>query len=42
MTWTPRLPWEGEPVADRDAPAGLAFHVLDDDGRLTSHFRVVT
>ncbi|MFC9911312.1 phosphodiesterase [Streptomyces sp. NPDC059862] len=42
VTWTLRLPWEGEQVADRAAPAGLAFHVLDDSGRLTSHFRVVT
>ncbi|MFJ1968738.1 metallophosphoesterase [Streptomyces sp. NPDC087903] len=42
VTWTLRLPWEGEQVADRDAPVGLAFHVLDDAGRLTSHFRVVT
>ncbi|MCT9075550.1 phosphodiesterase [Streptomyces fulvoviolaceus] len=41
VTWTLRLPWEGEQVADRDAPVGLAFHVLDDEGRLTSHFRVV-
>lgn len=41
VTWTLRLPWEGEEVADRDAPVGLAFHVLADDGRLTSHFRVV-
>ncbi|GGV72399.1 metallophosphoesterase [Streptomyces griseoloalbus] len=42
VTWTLRLPWEGGQVADRDAPVGLAFHVLDDEGRLTSHFRVVT
>lgn len=42
VTWTLRLPWEGEQIADRDAPVGLAFHVLDDDGRLTTHFRVVT
>ncbi|BBC32073.1 3',5'-cyclic adenosine monophosphate phosphodiesterase CpdA [Streptomyces graminofaciens] len=41
VTWTLRLPWEGEQVADREAPPGLAFHVLDDEGRLTSHFRVV-
>ncbi|MFD4620787.1 metallophosphoesterase [Streptomyces sp. NPDC058475] len=40
VTWTLRLPWEGEEVADRDAPPGFAFHVLDDEGRLTSHFRV--
>jgi Icc protein len=42
VTWTLRLPWEGEQVADRDAPVGFAFHLLDDAGRLTSHFRVVT
>lgn len=42
VPWTLRLPWEGEQIADRDAPVGLAFHVLDDDGRLTTHFRVVT
>ena len=42
VTWTLRLPWEGEQAADREAPVGLAFHVLDDDGRLTTHFRVVT
>ncbi|WP_330347989.1 phosphodiesterase [Streptomyces sp. NBC_00582] len=41
VTWTLRLPWEGGQVADRDAPVGLAFHVLDDERRLTSHFRVV-
>ncbi|MFF7522550.1 metallophosphoesterase [Streptomyces pseudovenezuelae] len=42
VTWTLRLPWEGEQIADRDAPVGLAFHILDDEGRLTTHFRVVT
>ncbi|MGC0328882.1 Icc protein [Streptomyces sp. SAI-170] len=42
VTWTLNLPWEDEQVADRDAPVGLAFHILDDAGRLTSHFRVVT
>ncbi|MCX3290443.1 phosphodiesterase [Streptomyces sp. NEAU-H22] len=41
VTWTLRLPWEGEQIADREAPPGLAFHVLDGSGRLTSHFRVV-
>ncbi|WP_406333714.1 metallophosphoesterase [Streptomyces sp. NBC_00203] len=40
VTWTLRLPWEGEGAADRDAPPGFAFHVLDDERRLTSHFRV--
>ncbi|MFF2505693.1 metallophosphoesterase [Streptomyces sp. NPDC058067] len=41
VTWTLRLPWEGEGVADRDAPVRLAFHILDDEHRLTTHFRVV-
>jgi Icc protein len=41
VTWTLRLPREGEQVADRDAPVGLACHVLDDGARLTSHFRTV-
>lgn len=41
VTWTLRLPWEGDRPADRDQPPGLAFHVLDGDGRLTTHFRVV-
>ncbi|GIG00395.1 phosphodiesterase [Catellatospora citrea] len=35
-----RLPWEGaDPPMDYDAPPGLAFHVLDDDLRLTTHYR---
>ncbi|GHE80306.1 3',5'-cyclic adenosine monophosphate phosphodiesterase CpdA [Streptomyces longispororuber] len=38
---TLRLPWEGEGLVDLDAPAGFAFHVLDDERRLTTHFRVV-
>ncbi|MEV5808423.1 phosphodiesterase [Streptomyces parvulus] len=42
VTWTLRLPWEGERAADQDAPVGLAYHVLDDAGRLTSHFRTLT
>jgi hypothetical protein len=35
------MPWEGERPADRDQPPGLAFHVLEDDRRLTTHYRVV-
>lgn len=35
------LPWEGGDAVDEQAPAALAFHVLDDAGRLTTHFRVV-
>ncbi|MGW4086305.1 metallophosphoesterase [Streptomyces sp. NPDC004822] len=41
ITWTLRLPWEGDHPADRDQPPALAFHVLDDDRRLTTHYRVV-
>ncbi|MGW6358485.1 metallophosphoesterase [Streptomyces sp. NPDC055092] len=41
VTWTLRLPWEGEGAADRNAPVGLAFHILDAERRLTTHFRVV-
>ncbi|MEV0273676.1 metallophosphoesterase [Hamadaea sp. NPDC050747] len=40
VTWTLRLPWEGDALADLDAPPGLAYHVLSDDG-LTTHYRVV-
>ncbi|WP_330294313.1 metallophosphoesterase [Streptomyces sp. NBC_00503] len=41
VTWTLRMPWEGDEPADRDQPPGLAFHILGDDGRLTTHYRVV-
>lgn len=35
--------WEGKqhPVIDYEIQPSLAFHVLDDDGRLTTHFRVI-
>jgi 3',5'-cyclic AMP phosphodiesterase CpdA len=36
---TLRLPGEEGGVADYDAPPGLMIHVLDDDGRLTTHYR---
>ncbi|WP_225637575.1 metallophosphoesterase [Streptomyces solaniscabiei] len=41
VTWTLRMPWEGDLPADRDQPPGLAFHVLGGDRRLTTHYRVV-
>ncbi|WP_373299494.1 metallophosphoesterase [Streptomyces poonensis] len=41
VTWTLRMPWEGDRPADRDQPPGLAFHVLGGDRRLTTHYRVV-
>jgi 3',5'-cyclic AMP phosphodiesterase CpdA len=41
ITWTLRMPWEGDQPADLEQPPGLAFHILDGDGRLTTHYRVV-
>jgi len=39
---TLRMPWEGPgPLATRSQPPGVAFHVYDDTGRLTTHYRVV-
>lgn len=38
---TLRLPWEPGDVLDYEAPPAIAFHVLDDDRRLTTHYRVV-
>ncbi|MGW7609981.1 metallophosphoesterase [Streptomyces sp. NPDC054766] len=35
------LPWEGDEPLDYDLPPAIAFHVLDDDNRLTTHFRVI-
>ncbi|MFE0132682.1 metallophosphoesterase [Streptomyces sp. NPDC059037] len=43
---TLRLPWEHhahpEDYVHLDQPPALAFHVLDDEGRLTTHYRCVT
>jgi 3',5'-cyclic-AMP phosphodiesterase len=39
VVWSLRLPWEGEEIADRAQPPGLAFHVIDGDRRLTTHYR---
>jgi Icc protein len=41
VTWTLRLPWEGESPADRTQPPALAYHILDETHRLTTHYRVV-
>ncbi|SDM29961.1 metallophosphoesterase [Nonomuraea jiangxiensis] len=42
---TLKLPWEGgtsfETCVDHDLPPLVAFHVLDDEGRMTTHYRVV-
>lgn len=40
ITWTLRMPWEGSDIIDRAAPPGLAYHVLDDERRITTHYRV--
>ncbi len=41
-----RLPWENpgpdSPHVHLDLPPALAFHVLGEDGRLTTHYRTVT
>ncbi|MEU6719277.1 metallophosphoesterase [Nonomuraea sp. NPDC046802] len=46
VVFTLKLPWEGGTVpgecADYDLPPSIAFHVLDDAGRVTTHYRVVT
>ncbi|WP_121435816.1 phosphodiesterase [Actinomadura pelletieri] len=38
---TLKLPGEAGGIASNDAPPGVAFHVLDDAGRLTTHYRTV-
>jgi hypothetical protein len=35
------MPWEHGNIIDRDQPPGFAYHVLDDNRRLTTHYRVV-
>jgi 3',5'-cyclic AMP phosphodiesterase CpdA len=35
------LPWEQGGPVDLEQPPGVAFHVLDDDLRLTTHYRVI-
>ncbi|TDD92586.1 phosphodiesterase [Actinomadura darangshiensis] len=34
------LPGQQGGIADYDAPPGVAFHFLDGEGRLTTHFRI--
>ena len=38
---TLNLPFEGHDIVNRGQPPGIAFHVLDDAGRLITHFRSV-
>jgi 3',5'-cyclic AMP phosphodiesterase CpdA len=35
------MPWEHGDIVDRQQPPGIAYHVLDDNRRLTTHYRVV-
>lgn len=38
---TVALPWDSEDLIDEEPPATLAFHILDDERRLITHFRIV-
>lgn len=38
---TLRLPWENVGIVDPAQPPAVALHILDDDNRLTTHFRVL-
>ena len=38
---TLKFPWEPDEGLDRDSPVAIAFHVLDDERRLTTHYRFV-
>jgi Icc protein len=39
---TLRFPWEpGDAVLDHDLPPALAYHVIDDDRGVTTHYRAV-
>ncbi|GAB37969.1 putative 3',5'-cyclic-nucleotide phosphodiesterase [Gordonia sputi NBRC 100414] len=38
---TLNLPFEGHDIVNRGQPPGIAFHILDDAGRLITHFRSV-
>jgi Icc protein len=35
------LPFESDAIVDLGLPPMLAFHILDQDGRLTTHYRAV-
>jgi Icc protein len=42
VTSTLKLPFEPGDTIDLRVPPALAFHILDDDWRLTSHYRLAT
>jgi Icc protein len=35
------LPWESDDIVSLDQPPAIAFHILDDELRLTTHYRVI-
>lgn len=39
---TLKLPWERGDDLDYRLPPAIAFHVLDENWRLTTHYRVIT
>jgi Icc protein len=41
VIWTLQMPWEGDEVVDRPQPPAIAFHVLDEHNRLTTHYRSI-
>ena len=41
LPWTSPRPLTWDAAVERDAPPGVAFHLLDDGGRLITHFRSV-
>jgi hypothetical protein len=38
---TIQVPWVSPDLVDYEHPPAVAFHVLDAEGRLTTHFRAV-
>ncbi len=41
LDWSVDGPMTADAIIDWDQPPGVAFHVLDDDGRVTTHYRAV-
>ena len=35
------LPWERGGIVDEEAPVAVAFHLLDEQGRVTTHYRTI-
>ncbi|ADD45663.1 metallophosphoesterase [Stackebrandtia nassauensis] len=41
VTYALRLPWEGDEITNWEQPPGVAFHVVDENRELITHFRSV-